>query len=57
MGADKYNEQYRLTPTGNELERPNLKAFFALMRIIASPHRSDEVWAASVAVVVLKSRH
>ena len=46
LGVKKYNEQYRLRPTGNELERPNLKAFYALMRFIASPDRSDEVWAA-----------
>ena len=46
MGAAKYNEQCRLRPTGRELERPNLRAFYALMRFIASPDRSDEVWAA-----------
>ena len=46
LGAAKYKEQYRLRPTGNELERPNLKAFYALMRFIASPDRSDDVWAA-----------
>jgi len=46
LGVKKYNEQYRLRPTGNELERPNLKAFYALMRFIASPDRSDDVWAA-----------
>jgi len=46
LGMKKYNEQYRLRPTGNELERPNLKAFYALMRFIASSDRSDEVWAA-----------
>jgi DNA-binding transcriptional regulator YhcF (GntR family) len=46
LGVKKYNEQYRLRPTGNELERPNLRAFYALMRFIASPDRSDEVWAA-----------
>ncbi|MDC6457793.1 helix-turn-helix domain-containing protein [Alphaproteobacteria bacterium] len=46
LGAAKYKEQYSLRPTGKELEWPNLKAFFALMRFIASPDRSDEVWAA-----------
>ncbi|MDC0967218.1 helix-turn-helix domain-containing protein [Alphaproteobacteria bacterium] len=46
LGAAKYKEQYRLRPTGKELEWPNLKAFYALMRFIASPDRSDEVWAA-----------
>ena len=47
LGVKKYNEQYRLRPTGNELERPNLKAFYALMRFIASPDRSNEAWAAA----------
>jgi len=46
LGAAKYKEQYRLRPTGKELEWPNLKAFYALMRFIASPDRSDDVWAA-----------
>ena len=46
LGAAKYKEQYRLRPTGKELEWPNLKAFYALMRFIASPDRSDEAWAA-----------
>ncbi|NBT41361.1 MAG: hypothetical protein EBT20_12985 [Alphaproteobacteria bacterium] len=42
----EYNEQYRVIAVSNELERPNLDAFYALMRFIASPDRSDEVWAA-----------
>ena len=46
LGAAKYKEQYRLRPTGKELEWPNLTAFYALMRFIASPDRSNEVWAA-----------
>ena len=29
-----------------EGSEPNLRAFYALMRFIASPDRSDEVWAA-----------
>ena len=41
----EYNEQYRVIAVSNELERPNLDAFYALMRFIASPDRSDEVWA------------
>ena len=46
LGVAKYNEQYRSKAGGKELERPNLTAFCALMRFIASPDRSDEVWAA-----------
>jgi DNA-binding transcriptional regulator YhcF (GntR family) len=46
LGVAKYNEQYRSKAVGKELERPNLRAFYALMRFIASPDRSDEVWAA-----------
>jgi len=46
LGVAKYNEQYRSKAVGKELERPNLKALYALMRFIASPDRSDEVWAA-----------
>ncbi|MDA8649572.1 helix-turn-helix domain-containing protein [Alphaproteobacteria bacterium] len=46
LGVAKYNEQYRSKAGGKELEWPNLKAFCALMRFIASPDRSDEVWAA-----------
>jgi len=46
LGVAKYNEQYRSKAGGKELERPNLKAFYALMRFIASPDRSDEVWVA-----------
>ena len=42
----EYNEQYRVIAVSNELERPNLDAFYASMRFIASPDRSDEVWAA-----------
>jgi len=42
----EYNEQYRVIAVSNELERQNLDAFYALMRFIASPDRSDEVWAA-----------
>ncbi|XDZ67454.1 helix-turn-helix domain-containing protein [Alphaproteobacteria bacterium LSUCC0226] len=47
LGVAKYNEQYRSKAGGKELERPNLKAFYALMRFIASPDRSNEAWAAS----------
>ena len=46
LGVAKYNEQYRSKAGGKELERPNLKAFYALMRFIASPDRSNEAWAA-----------
>ncbi|MDA8730596.1 helix-turn-helix domain-containing protein [Alphaproteobacteria bacterium] len=46
LGVAKYNEQYRSKAGGKELERPNLTAFCALMRFIASPDRSDEVWVA-----------
>lgn len=46
LGVAKYNEQYRSKAAGKDLEKPNLKAFYALMRFIASPERSDEVWAA-----------
>ena len=46
LGVAKYNEQYRSKAGGKELERPNLKAFYALMRFIASPDRSIEAWAA-----------
>ena len=46
LGVAKYNEQYRSKAGGKELERPNLKAFCALMRFIASPDRSNEAWAA-----------
>ena len=46
LGVTKYNEQYRSKAGGKELERPNLKAFYALMRFIASPDRSNEAWAA-----------
>ena len=45
LGVAKYNEQYGSKAVGKELERPNLKAFYALMRFIASPDRSGEVWA------------
>jgi hypothetical protein len=45
LGVTKYNEQYRSKAVGKELELPNLRAFYALMRFIASPDRSDEVWA------------
>ena len=45
LGVAKYNEQYRSKAGGKELERPNLKAFCALMRFIASPDRSNEAWA------------
>ena len=47
LGVAKYNEQYRSKAGGKELERPNLKAFCALMRFIASPVRSNEAWAVS----------
>ena len=46
LGVAKYNEQYRSKAGGKELERPNLKAFYALMRFIASPDRSNEAWVA-----------
>ena len=46
LGVEKYNEQYRSKAGGKELEKPNLTAFYALMRFIASPDRSDEAWAA-----------
>ena len=46
LGVAKYNEQYRSKAGGKELERPNLKAFYALMRFIASPDRSNEAWTA-----------
>ena len=46
LGVAKYNEQYRSKAVGKELERPNLTAFYALMRFIASPDRSNEAWAA-----------
>jgi DNA-binding transcriptional regulator YhcF (GntR family) len=46
LGVAKYNEQYRSKAVGKELERPNLKAFCALMRFMASPDRSNEAWAA-----------
>ena len=46
LGVAKYNEQYRSKAGGKELERPNLKAFYALMRFIASPDRSNEAWPA-----------
>ena len=46
LGVAKYNEQYRSKAGGKELERPNLKAFYALMWFIASPDRSNEAWAA-----------
>ena len=46
LGVAKYNEQYRSKAGGKELERPNLKAFYALMRFIATPDRSNEAWAA-----------
>ena len=45
LGVTKYNEQYRSKAVGKELELPNLTAFYALMRFIASLERSDEVWA------------
>ena len=57
LGVAKYNEQYRSKAGGKELERPNLKSFYALMRFIASPDRSNEAWAAQLAVTGLKSRH
>ena len=47
LGVAKYNEQYRSKAGGKELERPNLKAFYALMRFIASPDRSDEALGCS----------
>jgi len=53
----EYNEQYRVIAVSNELERPNLDAFYALMRFIASPDRSDEVWAAVLGVKGSKSPH
>ena len=46
LGVTKYNEQYRSKAVGKELELPNLRAFYALMRFIASPDRSNEAWAA-----------
>ena len=46
LGVAKYNEQYRSKAGGKELERPNLTAFCALMRFIASPARSNGAWAA-----------
>ena len=54
LGVAKYNEQYRSKAGGKELERPNLKAFYALMRFIASPDRSNEAWA-QLAVTGLKA--
>ena len=47
LGVAKYNEQYRSKAVGKELERPNLKAFYALMRFIASPDRSNEALGCS----------
>ena len=47
LGVTKYNEHYRSKAVGKELERPNLTAFYALMRFIASPDRSNEAWAAA----------
>ena len=46
LGVAKYNEQYRSKAGSKELERPNLTAFYALMRFIASPERSNEAWTA-----------
>ena len=46
LGVAKYNEQHRSKAGGKELERPNLTAFYALMRFIASTERSNEAWTA-----------
>jgi hypothetical protein len=48
LGVAKFNEQYRSKAGGKELERPNLKAFYALMRFIASPDRSNGAWAGAL---------